>query len=265
MQSKSKKNLIRLFDKFNPVFYGAILYIFKVVNIFRGKQRVLIFTDSRGAEITNPILRKNPFSSYIGYFVRNYACDVHLCEEKYTSLIDFLSLYRSVDANEYSFIVLHCGIVDFAPRPLNSYLDMLNSKRSKISTLGWSDEAFEVENREPGTQYEGQNTYSFLPKAFFEEKILKELIGIPKLIYIGVNPVLHDWIGCYWRARPDNINEQLSYDKVLLDSLNFTVPLAGWKPEEIRKFTVDNVHYNKVGFDYILRETKLLVDKVEDD
>ncbi len=263
MQSKSRKNLIRFFDRFNPVFFKVILLLIKSINLFRGKSRVLVFTDSRGAEITKAFYRKNPFSSYIRYFILKYACDVYLCEEKYTSLIDFFELYKKIDKTKYSFILLHCGIVDFAPRPLNSYLDMLETKRGKIRSLGWSEKDFEIENRVAGLEYEGEATYSFLPSKFFEQTIINRVTDIPNLIYIGVNPVLHEWVGHYWRDRPKNINEQLTYDKLLLDTLKFVVPLQHWSAGEIKHFTVDNVHYNKAGFDYILEETKSLVDIIE--
>jgi hypothetical protein len=244
-----KSKFFLLFERLNPIMVMPALFLFSLINKLRRKPKVLIYTDSRGFEVTKPWNRKNPFSSYIKNFIFNYDCTVRLCPEKFTSLVDFINFYESTD-KDFDFIILHCGIVDFAPRPESSFKQMYNSKLHYANDYHIFDKINSNE-RVPSDLYEGEDTYSFLTEDVLLDFLLPKMQKIPNLIYIGINPVLMDWKGNYWRQRPININKQLDLDKVILDALKGGIPLSDLSREQIKTFTTDNVHYTSDGFKYI--------------
>ncbi|MEZ8313920.1 hypothetical protein AB6C44_09970 [Vibrio splendidus] len=241
-----KNNLHKLLVFINNYLFDLFLYEKNKL----GKS-VFLFSDSRGSEIDSFYKQKNPFFSYISSKeFKGYDISYHLCPKKFTSIIDFLENYES--ASNYDVIVLHCGIVDFAPRPLSSYESMLASKRSYLVSKGWYK--YFTDRQDYSCCYEGEKTLSFFSEDFFKEIIVPKLKEIENLIYVGLNPVLLDWRGDYWRDRPSCINEQLSFDKILQLELNNTIDISSWTEAQIKKFTVDNVHYNKTGMDYFSKE-----------
>ena len=82
---------------------------FQIINIYyklknRDSKKILIYTDSRGIEITKTYNRKNPFSSYIGFFMKHYIVDFVIMPKSHTTLIDFLyeweSKYKKIKKND---------------------------------------------------------------------------------------------------------------------------------------------------------------------
>lgn len=257
---KIQAKLFNFFGRVNPIFYSVILNFFEILNKLKNKKRILIFTDSRGFEVTKPWNRKNPFSSYIGTLAYRYSCRIEICPEKFTSLIDFIDFYNQVDGASYDYTILHCSIVDFAPRPESSFEQMFNTKKSKLKKFLLYD-FVDKKNRNPGVSYEGEPTYSFLNKEALTSIVLPSLQRMPNLIYIGVNRVLPDWDGIYWRKRPSNINEQLKLDALLLAEIKNTIDLSDLTDEQIKDYTSDNVHYTKEGFDYILSKLDSVLEQ----
>jgi len=234
---------------------------FCVINKFLKRPKILIFTDSRGFEATKIWNKRNPYSSYIGAIIKNYECVVKICPEKFTSILDFLDFYDSVRDRAFDKIILHCGIVDFAPRPESSFDMIYKTKIQKIKKYnleGYIDRA----NRDFGEIYYGEKTLSFLNRDAISNVLLPLLKSIPNLVYIGVNPVLTDWDGSYWRRRPANINDQLLLDAVLLNELQEVIDLSSLSEEEVKMYTSDNVHYTRVGFDYIYKMLNPLMPKI---
>lgn len=261
MNNKIKSKVFLFFELINPALYGFWVLIFRFVNRLKGRPKLLVFTDSRGFEVTKFWNRKNPFSSYIGKLILDYECHVQVCPEKFTSLLDFLTYYESLKVKKFDKVVLHCGIVDFAPRPESSFDQMFNSKFSKLEKFSILSEV-RKENRAFGTEFEGEKTMAFLSESALQSVILPKLTSIPNLIYISINPVLNDWKGNYWRHRPTNINEQLELDKLIKSSIREVVDLSILKREEIMSFTSDNVHYKSEGFDYIYTKLKSFLPQV---
>ena len=234
---------------------------FRAINKFLKRPKILIFTDSRGFEITKIWNRRNPYSSYVGAINRNYECVVKICPEKFTSILDFLDFYDSVRDRDFDKIILHCGIVDFAPRPESSFDMMYKTKIQKIKKYNleiYVDKA----NRDFGEIYYGEKTISFLNRDAIINVLLPLLQSIPNLVYIGVNPVLTDWNGSYWRRRPANINDQLLLDAILLNGLQEVIDLSSLSKDEVKMYTSDNVHYTREGFSYIYKMLKSLMPKI---
>ena len=223
------------------------LYELKIL-FNRSGVRVLLYTDSRGTEVAPFFKQRNPFYGYLDAFE---GCDVNInfCPHKFTSILDFIE-YLESDTKSYDFIVLHAGIVDFAPRPISSYLAMLETKQEIIHRHSWQHYFYERDDFYEGDYY-GEKTISFASDLFLKEVLLPRLKKIDNLIYIGINPVLLDWRGNYWRDRPNMINAQLKLDEQVRDNLVHVVDLSQWEPKEIKRYTVDNVHYNALGMRYI--------------
>jgi len=260
MYKKITAKLFAFFEIINPLFYGVLVSFFQWKNHLKKRPKILIFTDSRGFEVTKFWNRKNPFSSYIGRLIIDYDCVVRVCPEKFTSLLDFLDFYQSLSHMSFDCVVLHCGIVDFAPRPESSFDQMLFSKQH-YSVKYPIFNLINKTNRVSKVKYQNEFTYSFLNEAALKNVILPELIEIPNLIYVGINPVLSDWDGNYWRKRPENINEQLVLDAMLQKELTNSISLSNLTDSEIKIYTSDNVHYTKQGFEYIYKQLKPLLPK----
>ena len=258
MQDKSYF-LIKLSKLMESTFDFVNPYIFKVVsflmNLFKpGEERVLIYTDSRGYEVTKAYNRRNPMSSYVWKLMKDYRCDVFLCPEKSTSLIDFLYFWKRNEKKrkvKYRYVILHCGIVDFSPRPESSYESIIRSKMDKIQFLNL-DSYFE--KRTTGPLYENELTMSVATIELVENYYVPFLQKIDGLIYIGVNPVIPTWKGHYWRMRPENINEILRFDAIMCKEIANIIKLSNWNNSSIMSNTVDNVHYNRKGFGIIYRQ-----------
>ncbi|WP_192813354.1 hypothetical protein [Gallaecimonas xiamenensis] len=242
-------------------FIYMISRVFFVWNFLRGKKRVLVFTDSRGFEITKKTNRGNPFSSYASHIIKNYCCDYYLCPEKYTSIVDFIALNKEIDINKYDLIILHCGIVDFAPRPESSFLEMRDMKSLKAEENGVTD--FISKARLDDTYYMGESTFSYIDYLELPE-LLTSLDSIKnKTIYIGISRVLTGWRGNYWRDRPFNINRQLDANEIMLDYFKNNIDLSKWSDENIKEYTSDNVHYTSAGFSVIKKELIKALENIE--
>jgi hypothetical protein len=247
------KAVVRYFVFFFVASISNIYCVFyKCLNTILGKKKVLIYTDSRGFEVTKPWNRKNALSSYIKNIVKQYTCDVIICPEKHTSLLDFLDYYESNNI-KYNHVILHCGIVDFAPRPESSFDEMYKAKLKLLRKYNLISK-ISKDYRKFGVKYEGEATISFLDFNTLKSEIIPKLSKIDNLIYIGINRVLPDWNGQYWRKRPVNINEQLVLNDVILECIDQKVDLSKLTDKQIMDLTSDNVHFTNAGFDYIYNE-----------
>jgi hypothetical protein len=259
LRQQIKGKLFSLFELINPVIFHFIAFFYQMKNKVLKKHKILVFTDSRGFEVTKFWNRKNPFSSYIGNLIRNFDCTYIVCPEKFTSLLDFLEYCENTNMDNYENIILHCGIVDFAPRPESSYDQMFLSKLTLIKKFGFENLINKIKSKS-GPVYDGEVTYSFLNELSINLLLSLQEKYIQKIIYISINPVLNDWTGNYWRKRPANINSQLDLDILMKQSISNVVDLSSLTEEEIMRFTSDNVHYTKEGFAYIYNKLSLILD-----
>lgn len=252
------KNILRNFIYILiEIFSYVNVHYYKIKNV--KKKKVLIFTDSRGFEITKLMNRKNPRSSYIRYYMENYNTTVRLCQYKHTTIIDFIFEYRGKYEN-YDLIVLHCGVVDFSPRPMSNGNYVHSSKRKKCMKMFGEEPQFDIYN----SIYEGEKTRCLYNKDYLIRNIASELKSIPNLLWISSNPIIGNWTGNYKRPRPSNMNIIQEFDRYLLSELPFTISLLDWTDEEIKKYTVDNIHFNVLGFGVLLDNIKKVSEVVSE-
>lgn len=217
------------------------------------KDKLLIYTDSRGFEVTKFHNRKTPFNSYIGKLVQEYSCEVFICPEKYTTFFDFFELISRKNTNKYKYIICHIGVVDFSPRPQSSIPNILTNKQTKIIDC-FDKEIFNSLMSEGCYEisYYGEQTKSLLG-ANMIKLLADKLNGISNLIWISCNPVDLNWNGNYFRKRPNNINLVNEYSQQLITYLRNAsiIDLTSLSLEEVRVLTCDNIHFNSRGMNYI--------------
>lgn len=226
----------------------------------RSSKRILLYTDSRGTEVSPSFKQGNPFFSYLGFF-NIFDVEYQFCPEKFTSILDFIEF--TDHQNDFFITVLHTGIVDLAPRPISSYKQMLEMKMPFIIKKGWQN-YFEERDDYNDDDYYGEKTISFFSEKFLKEIIIPILKGKENLIYVGINPVLTYWNGNYWRERPSSINKQLLLDKFILQELDKCVDISCWEEDDIKRYTVDNVHYNSEGLKFIGFRVNQLIAKLNE-
>jgi len=228
----------------------------------RRRKKLLVYTDSRGFYVNRWYCKKNPLYSYIGALSEKYCVDYRLCGYKHTTLLDFLCDYREGLADGgYDAVILHLGVVDFSPRTERQARHVLRQKEERLRRVfGRKVPSLSVEPY-PGEPYDGEPTASMYSKEFLRDFIVDQVNAIDgTVVWIGVNPVLGDWDGNYTKRRPQNMNRILEYQEVV--DAHFRgerIALQGLTPEEIKRYTVDNIHLSLDGFHYLegLIEEKL--------
>lgn len=230
-------------------WYSFLVGVINLLVFF--KPRVLIYTDSRGFDVRKKG-RKNPFKSYISYFLWNYRVDYFICPEKHTTITDFLLTYDQLKYKNYRFVILHCGVVDFSPRPESNLKWVLDSKRGN-KYLDLAREKYPVHYTNLNDQYYmGEKTQNLYPTKFLIKNIIPELISIKDLIWISSNPFVKNWEGNYTKERPKNINEMVTkFENVLRNNLSNVIDLKNWSDKDVKHFTIDNIHFSEVGFKHI--------------
>lgn len=217
----------------------------------RGRPRVLIYTDSRGFDVSHWYARKNAFGSYVSTLARTYAVTAHICPHQHTTLLDFLVDCRHRIEGHHA-IVLHTGIVDFSPRSAGSAERLRQRKSQHVQTLFDTRAARAFRGRSYDTRYGGAKTESLYDLTFFEEWLIPAIraLAIP-VVWIGVNPVVPLWRGNYFRDRPANMNVILDYQDVIDRLLpEASLPLI-WDEATVKTHTVDNVHLSAIGMDLV--------------
>lgn len=227
-------------------FFRAIVSIWKLFNW--NKKSILIYTDSRGYDVVGKWDR-NPFNSYIGQLVKKYRVSYEICPEKHTTILDFLVFMESIDAKKYDHIILHCGVVDFSPRPISNLEWVLESKQNnKYVRLAQSKYPEHYESPLE-TVYQGERTQNLYSFEFLQTEVIPRLQEIDKLVWISSNRFVPNWEGNYTKGRPANINELVSrFDSLMVENLSSTVNLRVWSYDDIKKFTIDNIHFTEEGF-----------------
>ena len=223
------------------------------------KPKILIYTDSRGFEISRIINRKAPFNSYIDFFVKNYRCQVYICPEKHTTFFDFFDKINRKDLSTFKSIICHMGVVDFSPRPVSDINSIFELKKSKI--IGCFGAEFYKELLASPfyeTEYGGEKTCSIIHENNVS-RIVEELNKINNLIWISCNPVIDDWRGNYKRDRPKNINIVNEKSKSIISGLSskvHVVDMTEFSEDEIKQYTCDNIHLSPEGMNYIEQKVK---------
>lgn len=220
-----------------------------IVNIYKLKnynsKRILIYTDSRGYEISSIFTRKSYRKSFIQELIKKYNCDVFICPEKHTTFYDFFETHENFKKNKYDFVICLIGVVDFSPRPLSQIEPILKLKKYKISNnFTFSDDLKKLTTQHDAF-YNGETTSSLVGLKLVP-KIVNKLNSINNLIWISCNPIDLNWRGNYFRDRPENINYVNEVSKSLIShekNNNFhVIDHTNWNLEEVRKYTCDNIH-----------------------
>jgi hypothetical protein len=231
-----------------------------------GAPRLLVYTDSRGFLIDRWYCRKNPFLSYAWALGRDYQVRDAICPYAHTTLIDFLFDLRygrfrhelqSVDA-----VVLHVGIVDFSPRPASGAEQLRSVKRARVERLFGAGAWARDRGARYDDEYHGEATESLYSVSFLRDTLLPALteLRVP-IVWISPNPVIPGWRGTYFQARPSNMNVILDYSVELRGAVEKTIDLVNWSEEDVRRYTVDNVHLSNEGFELV---HGLLADALRD-
>ena len=239
------ENIIQLHSQF-------IVNIYKIKNY--NSKRILIYTDSRGYEISSIFSRKSYRKSFIQDLIMNYKCDVFICPEKHTTFYDFFETQENYKMNKYDFVICLIGVVDFSPRPISQIEPILKLKKGKIlNNFMVSNDSMKLTTLH-GSYYNGEPTSSLVGLKSVSS-IVNKLNAIDNLIWISCNPVDLNWRGNYFRDRPENINYVNEVSKSIISynkHKNFHVlDFTNWNLEEVRKYTCDNIHYSKEGMELI--------------
>jgi hypothetical protein len=219
----------------------------------RLRPRLLIYTDSRGFFVAGK-WGKHPFGTYVGLLRARYHVTQHVCPEKYTTIIDFLDHISNNDISKYDAIIMHCGIVDFSPRPLSSISALRDSKagRSDFAQLFTANSNYYAKPFE--TKYSGEPTINIYSPTYLTDEVIPALARLPNLIWINSNRFVSGWNGNYSKGRPLNIDEVVShFDGLMRNHVPHTVDLTHWTDREIREYTIDNIHFTRTGFAQIFQ------------
>ena len=238
--------------------------------------RLLIYTDSRGQHTPKGAPPHDMFATRLAA-LSDVAAEVYLCPMKWTTTIDFIDLFKNRRAEEFDYIILYTGIVDWSPRPWQSAISDLyaNANPANLQNAGLNtreyarkvvnfkkpvfDEVFtEAAMRDHlegnlGVSYEGQPTNNMYSLDMAERALLPRLSAIPNLIFVNSNRFIPGWEGDYARGRPRNIRITEQYSELFRDALSpdRVIDLLEWRESEIKERTCDNLHLTKAGSDWI--------------
>lgn len=249
-----------VYRRVSRLYYLSVASVYKIIN--SKKPKVLVYTDSRGYLINKKSNRFNPFCSYIGYFVKNYRTDYKIVPHEKTTCVDFLSFYKTLNV-KYDLIILHVGIVDFSPRHSSGVQLMYKDKFKETIDLFSAEQIESQQSRKSKYMYENEFTNNFYSLEMAAQSIIPALNKIPNLIWIGCNKVKADWRGTYPKKRPDNMFEIEAYAKLFEEKLPNSIGLLQWDEEEIMKYTEDNIHLTREGFDFIYKKLLETINKMK--
>ena len=228
--------------------FGAADGLYRAKN--RGRPRLLVYTDSRGENLASR-LGKTGYGTYVNRLRSKYQLTYALCPESHTTIVDFLNFMDKRRATAYDAVVMHCGIVDFSPRPVSGIAKLERSKADmpRFHDLFASNRAYYAQPF--ACEYYGERTINLYSTDFLEHQILPELMALPRLIWINANHFVPGWDGNYTRGRPANIDQVVTeFDAVMQHHLPTVIDIKGaWTPAQVQQLTIDNVHFTKAGFD----------------
>lgn len=232
---------------------------FRVKNL--NKLKLLIYTDSRGFNVIGK-KGKSPLNSYVQHLLIKYNVTYRICPEKYTTIVDFLDYINRLNIDKYDYVIMHCGVVDFSPRPLSNIQSVKQSKAGKKSFETLFEKNAQHYQKYLGPKYKSEELITLYSKEYFINQIIPQLKKISSLIWINSNHFVPGWDGNYTKGRPENINLIVnSYDELLNKELNNIIDLKEWDEEDIKKYTIDNIHFTREGFRKVYQ---LINKKIED-
>jgi hypothetical protein len=233
-----------------------LIIFYKIKNV--KKKKILIYTDSRGFNLLNKEWKSSLFNTYAWELVKKYNCTLQICKHKHTTFYDFFDYVEKNKLYKDNLIICHIGVVDFSPRKQTQIKEILKLKNQKILDVFCKDSDALLKPYIYKVKYLDEFTSSLvdLEKVKF---ISKKLSKYSNLIWINSNPIIENWLGNYWRKRPSNMNEILKIQKKI--EVKNTIDISSWNDKMIKKYTIDNIHFNNQGMKYILNQ---ITKKIED-
>lgn len=253
-------------------------------------KKILIFTDSRGQHKLS-FKNKKIFTEKIAEYLqqKDINVDLMLCPFCWTSTIDFIQLLEEkiVNENDYDLIILYTGVVEYSPRPLINYYTAINGDNlndeityDKLTKKGnqkiynnKQDFMKKIINEELlnnkiyEVEYMGEKTKSLVSLEINEKIIIPYLKTLGnKLIFINSNKCVKGWEGNYIlknkNGRPSNINIIEEYSKQTIGKFENYIDLLKWTDNDIKKYTVDNMHLTFEGSEYIYNKLIDILNKL---
>lgn len=245
------KRIARSLGRRARIFYDAALR-----RIGRRSPHVLIYTDSRGRNVVGKFSDRHYEWSYVHRLQWRARVDYVVGPASHTTILDFLNLVESTDLSRYDAVVMHCGIVDFSPRPL---ADIEVVKAAKQGVPGF-DDLFEANadyyNNPWPVKFRGEPTINLYAPEYLRSELIPRLASIENLVWINSNHFVKGWNGNH-AGRPENIEDVVtSFDAILGPEVPHIVDLRRWTEAEIREYTIDNIHFTRRGF-------KVVADLIE--
>ena len=243
-------------------------------------RKILIFTDSRGQHKTS-FKYKKIFTEKIQDYYKsiNIDTDLMVCPFQWTTTIDFIQSIEEkiINIQDYDLIILYTGIVEYSPRPLSNYRSaimgnnlneqitfnrLINSNQQRIfnNKIDFINKIIDKElldsNENYNIFYKGENTKSIINFRINEEFIVPYLQQFDKkLIYINSNNIHPTWEGNYLQinpsGRPKNIYNTVFLNNLITKKLSNVIDISVWDNDDIKKYTVDNMHLTYEGSEWI--------------
>jgi hypothetical protein len=241
--------------------FSRVHNVWKTINLRQYKpcRRILLYTDSRGDNLPE----HNYYQHYGERLSQLYDVEAYLCPVKWTTILDFLEFYRTLDNKTYDFVILHAGAVDSAPRQQKVLLEQIYTQKREIfdSILNVS-KVHSYLNSDLNCEYEGDKTNNMYSLEMAKSHIIPLLRQIPNLIWISSNKIVPGWRGNYWRERPKNVAVIEEYSNFFSSSLDNVINLMKWSISEVKLYTFDNIHPNEAGSNYIFQEILKMVNEL---
>jgi hypothetical protein len=216
----------------------------------------LIFTDSRGQH-KESFLSKPIFTEKLH---KEFNSELLLCPYKWTTTMHFIELIENgrINIDLYDKIILYTGVVEFSPRPISNFKNATKDNEDFLRDFlgSYFDEATTY-----GIDYMGEDTKSIISLNAYEEAVIPYLKTIgDKLILINTNKIVKNWEGDYLKVnsngRPKNIDVVEQYSEKTIGNFKNLVSILEWGEEEVKKYTVDNMHLTYAGSEYVYNKTK---------
>lgn len=206
---------------------------------------ILCFTDSRGQH-------KDTFCNQKIFTERlrdELGARVILCPFKWTTTLDFLYsiVSKTLKIRDYDKVILYTGVVEFSPRPISNYEQCYATKKHFLTR----EDGIEYD-----VEYKGEKTKSLISINYYEKVVIPTLQTLgERLILINTNKIASGWDGNYLKVnpigRPKNIGVVADYSAKTLGKFQNLINLLEWNDEDIKRYTVDNMHLTHDGSEYI--------------
>ena len=124
---------------------------------------------------------------------------------------------------------MHCGVVDFSPRPISNLEWVLDSKSEndyfKISLNSYSEHYKNLSS----ILYNNEKTTNLYSADFLVNEIIPDLLKIKNLIWINSNRFIKGWEGNFTKGRPLNIDHVVNnFDMIMKNHIEHIVDLKTW-------------------------------------